>query len=144
MSSLGGKSGEAIPDDRDPLTRMRAYRLACELIRDSWQDADELRQHRAAERVSSQLYRAVGSVAANLAEGYSHSSGRDRARIFEYALGSAREATAWYHTAEPVLGGERVATRLSKLTEIRRLLLAIIPRERGRLIRPRRPSNLDP
>jgi four helix bundle protein len=122
---------------------MRVYRLACELIPDSWEDADELRQHRATERVSSQLYRAVGSVAANLAEGYSHSSGRDRARIFEYALGSAREATAWYLTAEPVLGRDVVATRLTKLTEIRRLLLAIIPRERGRLIRPGQRSNSD-
>jgi len=114
----------------DPLLRMRAYRVACELLRDAWDDADELRHHRATEKVSGQLYRAVGSIAANLAEGYSHSSGRDRARIFEYALGSAREAAVWYETAEPVLGSDVIAARSVKLTEIRRLLLATIPRER--------------
>jgi four helix bundle protein len=114
---------------------MRAYRLACELTHDSWEDADQLSQHRATERISGQLYRAVGSIAANLAEGYSHSSGRDRARLFEYALGSARESTVWFQTAEPVLGADITSTRLAKLTEIRRLLLAIIPRERGRLIK---------
>jgi hypothetical protein len=61
---------------------------------------------------------------------------KDRARIFEYALGSARESIAWFRAAEPVLGSEVVARRIEKLDEIRRLLMATIPRERGRLIRP--------
>jgi four helix bundle protein len=120
----------------DPLWRMRAYRLSYELVREVWDDAEKLRHHLVTEKVSGQLYAAVGSIAANLAEGYSHSSGRDRARIFEYALGSARESSVWYRTAEPVLGHQVTALRLEKLEEIRRLLLATIPRERGRLIRP--------
>src|SRR4030088_2870382 len=120
----------------DPLHRMRAYRLACELVSESWQDAEKLTHHRTTEKVSSQLYAAVGSIAANLGEGYAHSSGKDRARIFEYALGSARESIAWFRSAEPVLGGDVVARRIEKLDEIRRMLMAIIPRERGRLIRP--------
>ena len=115
---------------------MRAYRLACELVSESWRDAEMLTHHRTMEKVSGQLYAAVGSIAANLGEGYAHSSGKDRARIFEYALGSTRESIAWFRSAEPVLGPEVVAKRVEKLDEIRRLLLAIIPRERGRLIRP--------
>jgi four helix bundle protein len=115
---------------------MRAYRLACELVTESWQDAEKLAHHRTMEKVSGQLYAAVGSIAANLGEGYAHSSGKDRARIFEYALGSTRESIAWFRSAEPVLGSEVVASRVEKLDEIRRLLLATIPRERGRLIRP--------
>ena len=93
------------------------------------------------EKVSGQLYAAVGSIAANLGEGYSRSSGRDRARIFEYALGSVRESMSWYESAEPVLSAEVVRERLDRLEEIRRLLLAIIPRERDRLIRPSKPKN---
>jgi len=115
---------------------MRAYRLAVELVEESWNDAEKLRHHQATEKASGQLYAAVGSIAANLGEGYSHSSGKDRARIFEYALGSTRESMAWFRTAEPVLGHNVVSDRLAKLEEIRRLLLATIPRERGRLIRP--------
>jgi four helix bundle protein len=115
---------------------MRVYQLASELVADAWNDAQILRHHRTTERVSSQLYAAIGSIAANLAEGYSRSSGKDRARIFEYALGSTRESMAWFRTAEPVLGREIVVKRLEKLEQIRRLLLAIIPRERDRLIRP--------
>lgn len=123
-------------DSRDPLHRMRVYRLACELVRDSWQDAEKLTHHRATEKVGAQLYSAVGSITANLGEGYAHSSGKDRARIFEYALGSARESTAWYRSAEPILDADVVAKRVEKLDEIRRMLMAIIPRERDRLIRP--------
>jgi four helix bundle protein len=115
---------------------MRVYRLACELVRESWEDADKLTRHRAMEKIAAQLYAAVGSIAANLGEGYAHSSGKDRARIFEYALGSARESIVWFRSAEPVLGADVVATRVDKLDEIRRMLMAIIPRERGRLIRP--------
>lgn len=118
---------------------MRAYQLARVLATDSWIDAERLRHHPVTEKVSGQLYTAVGSIAANLGEGYSRSSGRDRARIFEYALGSVRESITWYRSAEPVLGAEIVTDRLDKLEEIRRLLLAIIPRERGRLIRPSKP-----
>ena len=129
----------SVSSGHDSLSRMRAYRLARELLADAWTDAEKLRHHPITETVSGQLYSAVGSIAANLGEGYSRSSGRDRARIFEYALGSVRESMAWYESAEPVLGAEIVGQRLDKLEEIRRLLLAVIPRERHRLIRPSRP-----
>jgi four helix bundle protein len=115
---------------------MRAYQLARELLAESWSDAERLQHHRMTEKISGQLYAAIGSIGANLGEGYSRSSGRDRARIFEYALGSVRESMSWYASAQPVLGAEVVRGRLDKLEEIRRLLLAAIPRERDRLIRP--------
>src|SRR5687768_3132970 len=126
-------------DGRDPLLRMRVYRLAIELLEESWVDAEKLRVHQATEKVSGQLYAAVGSISATLGEGYSRSSGRDRARVFEYALDSARESMVWYRAARPILRSEERRACLDKLEEIRRLLLAIIPRERGRLIRPSRP-----
>ena len=115
---------------------MRAYQLARALLAESWADAERLRHHLITEKIAGQLYAAVGSIAANLSEGYSRSSGRDRARIFEYALGSVRESMNWYESAAPVLSDEVVQQRLDTLEEIRRLLLAIIPRERHRLIRP--------
>jgi four helix bundle protein len=117
---------------------MRAYQLAREVMSDVWGDAEKLSHHAVTRKMSGQLYAAVGSILANLGEGYSRSSGRDRSRIFEYALGSVRESMMWYHGARPLLGPETVQKRLDKLEEIRRLLLAIIPRERGKLIRPAR------
>ncbi|HEU4747650.1 MAG TPA: four helix bundle protein, partial [Gemmatimonadaceae bacterium] len=94
--------------------------MARALLAESWTDAEKLRHHQVTEKVSAQLYAAVGSITANLSEGYSRSSGRDRARIFEYTLGSVRESMSWYHSASPVLSDEVVKQRLDALEEIRR------------------------
>jgi four helix bundle protein len=114
----------------DPLFRMRAYRLAVDLLEVAWNDAKVLSAEPVTERIAGQLYAAVASIGANLGEGYSRSSGKDRSRIFEYALGSVRESMSWYEAARPTLG-DVVRDRLDNLEEIRRLLLAMIPRERG-------------
>ncbi len=114
---------------------MRVYQLARSLADDCWTDAEKLRHHPVSEKLSGQLYASVTSIAANLAEGYSRSSGKDRAKIFEYALGSVRESMEWYRSTERVLGKPITTDRLNCLEEMRRMLLAIIPRERGRLIR---------
>jgi four helix bundle protein len=68
----------------------------------------------------------VGRVGANIAEGYGRSGALDRARFFEYALGSARESQHWYFSVEEVLGTELTAHRIAQLVEIRRLLLSMI------------------
>ena len=122
----------------DPLERMRVYQLAKELLERAFEDAEILSQHPVTSDVAKQLYTAAGSIVANIREGYYRSSGKDRARIFEYALGSAGECEEWYGAGAPVLGPERIASRIKVLREIQRMLKAIIPRERVRLIRPAR------
>ena len=125
-------------DARDPLAKMQAVQITRELMPECWDDADKLAQNEVTRKIAGQLYAAVGSILANLGEGYSRSSGRDRAKFFEYALGSVRESMMWYRTSERILGDETVSKRLDKLEQVRRLLLASIPRERDRLIRPTR------
>ena len=120
---------------RDPLARMRVYQLARDLVPDCWKDAEKVKHHSITEKLAGQLYASVSSIAANISEGYGRSSGRDRAKFFEYALGSVRESMDWYRSALPVIGEVIVIDRLGRLEEMRRLLLAIIPRERDRLIR---------
>ena len=120
----------------DPLARMRAFTLSQELLDVAWVDAKNLSTERLTEQISGQLYAAIASISANIGEGYSRSSGKDRSRIFEYALGSVREAMVWYRAAKPVIG-EVAIERLNKLEEIRRMLLVIIPRERNKTIRPK-------
>ena len=119
---------------QDPLWRMKVYRLAVFVSDCGVADAQRLARSPAFVGVADQLLRAAGSVGANVAEGYSRSSGRDRVRLFEYALGSARESLHWYRIAAAALGPSEFASRIDALTEIRRLLLAIIPRERTRQI----------
>lgn len=127
--------GRAETIGKDPLWKMAAYRHALYAADRGWDDVLVLERRRVTEALATQLYRALGSIGANLAEGYSRSSGRDRVRFYEYALGSAREARHWYHAAEPVVGRETVAIRCGVLSLIARMLLVAIPRERARLIR---------
>ena len=125
-------------ESHDPLSRMRVYRLAIALLTDCWLDVEKLAAHSSTQKLSGQLYAAVGSIAANIVEGYSRSSGKDRARFFEYALGSVRESMVWFKASETIVGSERVTPCLNTLEEMRRLLLAIIPKERERRIGPSR------
>ena len=125
------------PTSGDPLHRMAAYTHATDALTAAWADVLVLLRRQPGAAVASQLYRAVGSVGANLAEGYSRSSGRDRVRFFEYALGSARESSHWYRAASPLLAPERVQSQMDRLTQITRILLTVIPRERNRTIRSR-------
>ena len=74
-------------------------------------------------------------MSANLAEGYSRGTGADCARVYEYALGSARESRDWYFKARHVLSKDVTPHRLQFLAEIIRLLLTMVPQQRGRVLR---------
>jgi hypothetical protein len=76
----------------------------------------------------------LGSISANLAEGYSRGTGKDRARFYEYALGSARESRDWYFKGRHILGEVVVRHRLQLLAEVIRLLLTMIPQQREHLL----------
>ncbi len=122
----------------DSLWRMRAYRLALFLGDLGWNDITKLTQDRRTMALSDQLYRALGSISANLAEGYSRGTYKDRARFYEYALGSARESRDWYWKARHTLTEAVIDHRLQLLTEIIRLLLTMVPQQRGRTLREER------
>ena len=115
---------------RDPIWRMASYRLACYLLAQSWPDALLLSQHPATRRIAGQLYEAVGSIAANIADGFGRRSPRDRMRFYEYALCSSRESLVWYNAGQPLLGEGLVATRVATLHRVIPLLLATFRNER--------------
>lgn len=115
----------------DSLWRMEAYRLGLFLSDLAWHDTAQLIKERRMYATSDQLYRAVGSISANLAEGYSRGTGKDRARFYEYALGSARESRDWYYKARHVLATTVIAHRLSLATQIIKLALTMVPQQRA-------------
>ncbi|WP_420455251.1 four helix bundle protein [Rubrivirga sp.] len=128
---------ETVPESirGDALWRMTVYRLALFLGDLSWEDVTTLHRDGRTRRIADQLYRSVGSISANIAEGYSRGSGKDRARFYEYALGSAREARDWYYKARHKLGVDVTAERLDLLAEICRQLLGTIRNQPGRTLR---------
>lgn len=123
----------------DPLWRVQAYRLALFLSDICWRDVTKLSQDYRTRSLSDQLYRAIGSIGANIAEGYSRKSNLDQARFYEYSLGSARESRDWYFKARHILGEEVVFHRLDLLAQIIRLLLKTIPQKRSQTIKEESP-----
>jgi four helix bundle protein len=122
----------------DTLWRLPAYRLGLYLASEAVSDVEVLHGSPRLRAVADQLIRSVGSIPANIAEGYGRSTGRERARFYEFALGSAREARDWYFVARAAFPDDTLTRRLQTLERIRRILAAVIPRERDLPLRPAR------
>jgi four helix bundle protein len=118
-----------------PLWRSEVYRLALFAGDIAWRDAAKLAEIRHTLSMADQLLRATGSISANICEGYSRASGKDQARFYEYALGSAREARDWYFKARHALGATVTEHRLDLMAQICSHLLRMIPKYRGNFIR---------
>lgn len=127
----------SVPDEikGDPLWKLEVYRLGLFVSEIAWQDALELNRHHLTRGIADQLYRAVCSISANIAEGYSRSTGKDRARFLEYSLGSAREARDWYYKSRNTLKEEVVKHRINLLTKIIKMLNVLTPHQRQKGIR---------
>jgi four helix bundle protein len=115
----------------DAVWRLKAYRLALFLSDLAWHDVTKLMGDRRTISLADQLYRAVGGIGGQMTEGYSRSSGKDQARFYEYILGSARESRHWHYDGRHILGETVMAHRAELLSEIIRLLLTMIPKQRN-------------
>ena len=128
---------------RDPIWRTPAYRYGLWLAALAKKDYELLLAGRGSRNNAEQLLKAVEAISANLSEGYSRSTGPERARYYGYAQATTRESRDWYFKAREVLGTELVEQRLSVLDRILRIVSAIVPRERsaGPRHRRRRPRD---
>jgi four helix bundle protein len=112
----------------DPLWTVQAYRIGVYAMECHTLDRGS-NPALAAAAACDQLTRAIGSISANIAEGYSRSTLPARVRFYGYALGSAREAIAWYNAVRVELGAF-VVDRQAVLIQVRRLLLTTLRRSR--------------
>mgnify|MGYP003383736535 CR=1 FL=1 len=124
---------EQVPAEiqQDTLWAMQVYRDSLFDADLAWRDLGLLSNSSGTRDLSDQLYRAVCSESANIAEGFSRGSGKDRVRFYEYALGSARESRDWYFKCRVVLGPTISPHRIKLHTNIIKQLLAIIPGQRS-------------
>lgn len=127
------KIPEEITDD--VLWKMNVYRYALFLADVAWDDVNKLSKNKLLISSCDQLYRSAGSVSANISEGYSRRSNLDQARFYEYALGSARECRGWYFKVRHKMNKQILDSRLELITEIIKMLLYIVPNQRGSKIR---------
>ena len=115
----------------DTLWKVTAYRFALFASDLAWHDVTKLMQDKRTVEIASQLFRAIGSISANIAEGYSYRSDKNEARYYEYAYGSARESRDWYFKARHILGENVCQHRIKLLTNIVQLLKVTVANTRN-------------
>ncbi|MDR9417712.1 four helix bundle protein [Gracilimonas sp.] len=122
---------EIVPKEmkEDISWRLEAYRLGLFLSDACWKDTEKIIQLKRFA-LADQLYRSVGSISANIIEGYSRISKKEKARFYEISLGSAREARDWYFKSRHAINYERAYSRIKLLTSIIKLLQRMISDQR--------------
>jgi four helix bundle protein len=110
--------------------RLPAFRIALFLAGIARRDVKLLLRTGAPRHTIDQLERSVSSIKANISEGYSKFSGKERARYYETALCSAREAREWYRDVGSWLGRSAAEERGMLLTRVIKILTVAIPEER--------------
>ncbi len=121
---------EKQPDaiSKDPLWTLNCYREALFLIELARRDVGDIARHDPLAAAKGQLLTAVGSIAANVAEGYGRMTTADRTRFLSYSLGSTREAIAWYRTVGVSIQPGGIDDRIDRLARVRRMLLGLLAR----------------
>ena len=112
----------------DPIWSLPAYRLSRFLAITFRRDFECVRRH--SYNDADQLRRAVNSIGRNISEGYGRLHGTERARFYEMALGSAREARESYAQFGDVLPRGVAVGKALLLSRIVRILTVAIPEER--------------
>ena len=119
----------------DPIWKLEVYRLALFVGDIGWHDVLALSKNKLMYSIADQLHRSLGSISANLTEGYSRSKGLDRARFIEISLGSARESRDWYYKSKQVLSPAVIKHRMGLTTQIVAMLTPMISHQRKNAIR---------
>lgn len=113
--------------------RFEAYPKALYLYELAWEDCAGLRQDARGRAVAEQMIRSVGSISANIEEGYARGvGGKDYLYFLRVAEGSARESKGWYFRARLILGPEVIEARQALLDEILSLIVTEKRRHQSR------------
>ena len=116
----------------DPIWEVESYRLGLFVSDLARADALVILKQRLLRVNADQLYRSASNISSNVTEGYSRSSPADRARFYEYALGSARETRDWYYKLSQGLRKGVSDHRMTLLNQLIALLVTMIKTERRR------------
>jgi four helix bundle protein len=115
----------------DPIWRLPAYRYSLFLGDLIQADVRSMPREFRTRKSVNQLVDATLSISANIAEGYSRTTGPERAKFFEYAESSTRESRDWMFKLRAALGPDVATARILLATRIMKILIAVVPRERA-------------
>jgi len=102
----------------DRLNEIKFYQLAMELWDGYWSDCETLMKDVRGKEIVKQLTRSMGSISANIEEGYGRGFGKEYPMFLRYSRGSARESKGWYMRSSHLLSEEIIQQRVEKLDSI--------------------------
>ncbi len=113
--------------------KLDAYRKALYVYELSWFDCERMMKDLRGRRIVSQLISSIGSISANLEEGYGRGLGtREYHQFLRYAIGSGKEAKGWYFRSRHLLTEAIIEHRLKLLSEILALTIFELTKQRKR------------
>ena len=110
----------------DKLEELRFYQMATQLWDDCWSDTESLMKDLRGKEIAKQLIRSVGSISANIEEGYGRGFGKEYPHFLRIARGSARESRGWYMKSKFLLENKIIEERISTLNSITAMLTKTI------------------
>lgn len=103
---------------QDGLDRLFFYKEAQALYDLCWKDTDIIRSDGRGKVISLQMIRSMGSIPANIEEGYGRGYGEEYPRYLRIARGSAQETKGWYERSKFLLPADIIQARTQKLNMI--------------------------
>jgi four helix bundle protein len=127
----------------DRIDKNEIHQLAIELFDRFWDDSETIGRDYRGREIVRQLVRSIGSISANVEEGYGRGFGKEYVRFLRIARGSARESKGWYIKAKRLISLELLNKRCGEIDVIiSKLVNAIEGVERKTPHAPRPPSRL--
>lgn len=114
----------------DPLWQFQVYPKALFAYDLAWEDCECLLKDERGKTVARQLIRSVGSISANIEEGYGRGYGKDYSYRLRIAIAEARESRGWYWKGRRLLPSHVLDHRLDLLNEIIAMLAPNIERQK--------------
>ena len=114
-----------------PLWNFQVYPKTLFVYDLAWEDCNYLLKDERGATVAKQLIRSVGSISANIEEGYGRGFGNDYAYRLRIALGEARESQGWYWRGRKLIPADVLDHRLTLLNEVIAMLAPNVRRQRG-------------
>ncbi|MFQ6083052.1 MAG: four helix bundle protein [Candidatus Aminicenantia bacterium] len=111
---------------KDRLERNVIYQKALEIYNQFLSDSEILSKDYRGKEIARQLIRSLGSISANIEEGYGRGSTKEYAHFLKVSRGSARESKGWYIRSKNFLPEELIEQRIKTLDEIISLLVGLI------------------
>ena len=108
----------SIKHRKDKLDELQFYQDAMALWDDCWEDCDILMKDPRGRELAKQLTNAVGSVCANIEEGYGRGFGKEYPHFLRISRGSARESKGHYLRSKFLLPKSTIEDRVERLESI--------------------------